>query len=135
MKETHYIHIKKLDKKHLYGIMTILNDNIVETIEGIVDGERSEIIDNLTRYCLKRNKPMLERTMMVFKYDNIDDTKRMLYNFQHLDYYKEYKEENKVYLDASPSVFLSDVEKISKLNKKMDYHLKLLDYFAKGIER
>jgi hypothetical protein len=135
MKYTNYIHIKKLDKKYLYGIMTLVNDSVTETIEGIIGGERSEVLDKLTKYCLKRNKPMFERTMMVFKYDTLDDTKEMLYKFNHLDYYNEYKKENNAYLDALPAVFLSDMDKLNKLNKKMNYHLTLLNYYGKNIEK
>ena len=124
-----YVHTKEIkENNHLYGIMTMINDEPFDYMIGTMKGNKEFIIDKVSKNILIKNKTVLKNNYYSFKYDNLDITKKMLYKFHTEDFYKQYSKEQQTSLDALPAIFLSDLTKLSNLTKRMNNYEQLLNY-------
>lgn len=130
MKTTHYIHLEKInDNNFYYGIMSMLDDKPYDFNLGTIKGERTDVLDTLTRNTLIRQKTPLKPNSFLFKYDNVEDTKYMLFKMMDDKFYTDYEKENDSSFTVSPSVFLSDVEKIKPLFHQLKLYKDRLKFY------
>ena len=116
----------------LYGVITIVDKQPFDYMVGRMAGNREEIVETITKNVLKKNEPNLKTfNYYSFKYETLDDTKRMLSKFRKDAFYLNYSKENKTSLDALPAIFLSDNEKLMPLNNKMARYKLLIKNFQK----
>lgn len=122
-----YVQTKEIsNNNHLYGVMTMIDDKPYDYLIGSMKGDKEYVIDKVSKNTLIKNKTVLKNNYYSFKYDNLDITKKMLYKFHTEDFYTQYSKEQQTSLDALPSIFLSDLIKLSNLTKRMNNYEQLL---------
>lgn len=128
----YYISTKELaPNEFAYGTLCVVEKQPFEIDTGITKGNLLEVNEELTRRIIERNKNNVLSTAIMFKYDSLEISKHMVFQFDHDKRYQEYIRNFHGYFSASPSVFLSDVESKNMLRKAIDKQILTYNYYIK----
>lgn len=133
MRLQYYISLKKIaPNRCIYGILEMVEKKPFDYACGTIEGNSLEINGVLTQRMIEKNKDNALRTSLSFKYDDLSIAKQMLYKFNHNKEYVKYSIDNHLRLDASPSVFLSDLTNLKPLQDRMIGYEQKLRYYCKN---
>ena len=131
MQEKFYIHLEEVSPKHFYyGVMGVFDDSPFDYNISTKNGDRENVLNEITKDIIRENKINLNKDVFVFKYDELKDAKTMEHLFKVDDFYKDYR------VSALPAIFLSDmtnVNVISNMVKKQTIQQHIIEQSKYGL--
>lgn len=127
-----YIKTEKYSEdKILYGYNLYIENTLSDSLIGIMNGNKEEVTDIVTKNIFLKNKELLNyNKLVILKYENLDITKLMKYNIDHQQFYNNLSK-NGLVISTNPAVFLSDNQPSFILQKQMDRYKLTLNYYNK----
>lgn len=116
----YYITTKEIaNNEYIYGTLLMDGEKPIRYNCGQMKGNILEVNENLTKQFMEQNHENKEMISILFKYDSLDVAKHMVYSFDHDSHYVEYSRKTHIGLDSAPSIFLSDLNNLRPLKKRM----------------
>lgn len=129
-----YFKTEKIDNTTFYGYNIYMNEQMVDSLYGVINDSNENTLNKITKNMLIKNKSVLKYDkLLTLKYDKLEDAKYMAYMINHDKFYEDIK--NDSVLMTSPSIFLSDNNAKHKLEMGLNKYKMMYNYYAKTLKQ
>lgn len=130
----YYIATKEDKVGTVYSVVEYDNDQMYEVSTGKVDSKGIDALKDITKRLIRKdvaqNVGGYSRLISV-KVKNVDDAVHIGNMLDKDKEFESYRKDKRYVFFASPSVFLSDIQKMHKAESSLDSYLIMRDYYMK----
>jgi len=129
MSLAYYIKINHYDSnEYHFGVMTVIDEKPVDYKLGMrISKNELHVLNDIAKLILSKDEFGDKSKPFTIKYDTLEQTKQMKNIIANDSFYSNYK------IQVLPAVFLSDLKKLTNLDKKLKVYNSMRNYIKQSI--